>query len=185
MIRFLPLSLPLALFAAACSSHFSNPTFLAPEGEGELVGRVRKQVRDLERDTGKRYRGTVIELTEPVPAKYADWRGMPVAKIRGRYQGGLTSWKVLDGHATVYFAHAEGEIPDWLIRHEALHVILLSNGIPGHPRAYSKYFEKPYWWMPEGSLRRGAFAGEKSIDTTEASCPVCGVTAAELRKLAP
>lgn len=147
--------------------------------------RVRAQIRDLEEQTGKRFRGETVEIRKPVAAKYTDWRGMPVAKIRGRYQGGLTSWKVLESHATVHLAQAKGKIPEWLVRHESLHVILLSNGIPGHPRSYAKYFDKPYWWMPEGSLRRGAIIGEKNIDTafnTFASCPICGV---DLKDLIP
>jgi hypothetical protein len=191
----LPLSALFAtLLLAACTNPYSTPEFIAPKGQEALVGRVQTQLRDLEESTGKRFRGETVEIKQPTRAKYADWRGMPVAKIRGRYQGGLTSWKVMEGHATVYLAHAKGKIPEWLVRHESLHVILLSNGIAGHPRSYSRYFDKPYWWMPEGSLRRGAFLGDKEYETAAASCapafgngevlshcPICGVTAAELR----
>jgi len=186
-IALLPSALFATLLLAACSRPYSNPEFIAPNSQGALAGRIQGQMRELEQVTGKRFRGTTVEIKSPVSARYADWRGMPVAKIRGRYQGGLTSWKVLEGHATVYLAHAKGKIPDWLVRHESLHVILLSNGIPGHPRSYSRYFDQAYWWMPEGSLRRGALNGERSIDTSTAacaaSCPICGVTVEELREI--
>ncbi len=173
----------------ACTTPHSNPRFVAAAEQDQLAGRVKAQLRDLEGATGKRFRGQSVEIAPPTRAKYADWRGMPVAKIRGRYQGGLTSWKVMEGHATVYFAHNKGTIPEWLVRHETLHVILLSNGIPGHPRGYAQYFDKPYWWMPEGTLRRGAFHGDKEIDTAAAAmdeaacCPICGVTAEQLREM--
>lgn len=194
---FFPPLLASLLFVAACTSPHSNPEFIAPKGQEQLAGRVKSQLKELEQATGKRYRGQTVEIKQPVRAKYADWRGMPVAKIRGRYQGGLTSWKVMEGHATVYLAHAKGEIPEWLVRHESLHVILLSNGIPGHPRSYARHFDKPYWWMPEGSLRRGALHGDKEYDKAAASCapmfaapgellshcPICGVTADELRAM--
>ncbi len=173
MIRFLLLSLLCALFTPACTTPHSDATILAPEGQSRLVRRIRGEIHDLERRTGRRYRGRTIELRPPVRARYTDWRGMPVAKIRGRQQGGLTSWKVIDRHATVTFAHRKGAIPDWLVRHEALHVILLSNGIPGHPRSYAKYFGKDYWWMPESNLRRGAFSNRESTDTIYAACPLC------------
>jgi hypothetical protein len=185
MSRILPSSLLLALLLSACTTPHSDPTFVAPDGQSRLVRRIRGEIHDLERSTGRRFRGDTIEIFQPEKARYSDWRGMPVAKIRGRYQGGLTSWKILDRYATVYLAHANGAIPDWLIRHEALHVILLSNGIPGHPRKYSKYFERAYWWMPEGDLRRGAFSGEKTIDTSVASCPICGEGLHGLRQLTP
>jgi len=165
--------LSIAIFLAACSQPHSNPAFVAPEGQGELVARIRGELRDLEAATGKHFRGRTIEVRAPTSAAYADWRGMPVAKIRGTYQGGLTAWKILERNATVYFAHNEGTIPDWLIRHEALHIILLSNGIPGHPRKYSKYFTHPYWWMPEDEYQRKVFSLGIFHPALEAACPVC------------
>ena len=170
MKRTLPLCTLAMVLVGACSSTVSNPKFVAPEGQHYLKERVRAQLRDLEELTGKRFRGQVIELAEPVASKYSDWRGMPVAEIRGREQGGLTSWKVLEKEAKIYFAHRNGKIPEWLIRHETLHTILLSNGIPGHPSRYIRHFARAYWWLPETKMRRSAH-----LALREASCcPICG-----------
>ena len=112
----------------------------------------------------------------PVKGIYRDWRKMPVGKIRGRRQGGLTSWKVLSGHTTVYFAQWNGVVPDWLVRHEALHTILLSNGITGHPEEYAIHFGKAYWWLPEDFfIKRNR---ERTLLTAAAAkpyeeCPCC------------
>ncbi len=163
----------IAIFLAACSQPYSDPAFVAPEGQDKLVARIRGELRDLETVTGKHFRGRTIEVRAPTSAAYADWRGMPVAKIRGTYQGGQTPWKILERNATIYLAHAKGTIPDWLIRHEALHIILLSNGIPGHPHKYSKYFTHPYWWMPEEDYQRKVFSRAIFNPALEAACPVC------------
>ena len=173
MLKAALYALSCATLLGACSQTHSNPAFIAPEGQDKLVARIRGQIRELEQASGKYFRGKTIELRTPASAEYADWRGMPVAKIRGTYQGGLTAWKILERNAIVYLAHSEGNIPDWLIRHEALHVILLSNGIPGHPRKYSKLFDYPYWWMPEEEYRRKAFTLPLYKRFTRAACPVC------------
>ncbi|MFP6872393.1 MAG: hypothetical protein VCA55_02695 [Verrucomicrobiales bacterium] len=165
--------LSITLFLGACSQPYSSPAFVAPEGQDKLVARIRGELRDLETATGKHFRGRTIEVRAPTSAAYADWRGMPVAKIRGTYQGGLTAWKILERNAIVYLAHAKGTIPDWLIRHEALHIILLSNGIPGHPRKYSKYFTHSYWWMPEEEYQRKVFSQAIFHPAAKAACPVC------------
>ena len=165
--------LSIATLLGSCSPHYSDPSFIAPEGQEKLVARIRGELRDLERVSGKHFRGKTIELRAPASAEYADWRGMPVAKIRGTYQGGLTAWKILERNAIVYLAHSQGNIPDWLIRHEALHVILLSNSIPGHPRKYSRLFDHPYWWMPEEEYKRRAFKGPLYKRLTKAACPIC------------
>jgi len=115
---------------------------------------------------------------------------MPVAKIRGREQGGLTSWKVLGSSTTVYFAHWKGVVPDWLIRHEALHTILLSNGITGHPVDYASLFGRPYWWLPEEFFlerhhEKTKFAVAPVVaeegEVLSASCPYCQPMSGSLR----
>ena len=84
MSRILPSSLLLALLLSACTTPHSDPTFVAPEGQSRLVRRIRGEIHDLERRTGRRFRGETIEVHQPATAHYSDWRGMPVAKIRGR-----------------------------------------------------------------------------------------------------
>ena len=182
------IALALALVGASCTLH-SNPVITAAPDSAALKKRFTDQMRDLEFATGKRYRGKSIHINSPVPAIYRDWRQMPVAKIRGRRQGGLTSWRANPGHTTVYLASWRGQIPQWLIRHEALHAVLLSHNITGHPSRYASLFSKSYWWMPEsyyrekgGSqsrrqvrsvFRRSNRAGEQ--ETLAACCPMCGV----------
>ena len=183
MLKAALIALSTLTLLSACKQTFSNPTFIAPEGQEELVARIRGQIRELEQISGKHFRGKTIELRAPASAEYEDWRGMPVAKIRGTYQGGLTAWKILERNAIVYLAHVEGKIPDWLIRHEALHVILLSNGIPGHPRKYSRLFEHAYWWMPEEDYRRKAFTRPFFRSFTKAACPICNSCPNDFHKL--
>jgi len=160
-----------------CHHPYSEPAFIAPKGNEKpnqwLTLQIKAQIRDLETKTGKRFKGNSIRVHDPISAKYEDWRGMPVAKIRNKFQGGLTSWKASDNEAAVYFAHADGKIPEWLIRHEALHVILLSNDILGHPKKYTRYFNKPYWWMQETAEPPKNLIGEKLNVPTYASCPIC------------
>jgi len=165
-----------------------------------LKQRFVEQMRDLELATGKRYRGKSIHINSPVPAIYQDWRKMPVAKIRGRRQGGLTSWRAAPGHTTVSLAAWRGQTPDWLIRHEALHTVLLSHSITGHPSRYASLFAKSYWWMPESYYRekaqnegredilpllRSVFqqprrAGQQGPEVLAACCPICGIDLATL-----
>ncbi|MEM9481666.1 MAG: hypothetical protein AAGA58_18605 [Verrucomicrobiota bacterium] len=125
------------------------PTITAEPGNEQIKERLIVHLRELHNLTGLDYRGRSIHIVKPIAGFTKDWRDMPVATIRGRKQGGLTSWKVLEGHSTVYLSHWNGHTPDWLVRHEALHVILLSHGITGHPQEYSQYFARPYWWLPE------------------------------------
>ena len=159
-----------------------------------LKKRFTEQLRDLELATGKHYKGKTIHINAPVNAIYRDWRLMPVAKIRGRRQGDLTSWRSSVGHTTVSLASWRGRTPDWLIRHEALHTVLLSNGITGHPSRYASLFAKSYWWMPEAYYREKARNEQKKTgkgrpllrtvfnrsakredETLAGCCPMCGV----------
>jgi len=149
--------LALALFGSSCVFH-STPVITSDSGAVQLKTRFTNQLRDLEYATGKRYKGKSIHIKDPVPAIYRDWRKMPVAKIRGRRQGGLTSWRAVPGHTTVYLASWRGNTPEWLIRHEALHTVLLSHNITGHPSRYANLFAKSYWWMPESYYRDKARA---------------------------
>ena len=139
----------MVVMSCASISGTSRPTVTADSGNAQIKDRLIFHLRDLEIATKMRYRGKSIHLVTPTPAFSRDWREMPVAKIRGKSQGGLTSWRVIDRQSTVYFAQWKGHIPDWLIRHEALHVILLSHGITGHPEEFAQYFARPYWWLPE------------------------------------
>ncbi|MEM0897421.1 MAG: hypothetical protein AAGJ79_11110 [Verrucomicrobiota bacterium] len=148
------LSLLIAVATAAvlvsCAGFgIGGATITADPGNADIEQRLVVHLRELHNLTGLEYKGRTIHIAAPVAGFTKDWRDMPIAKIRGHSQGGLTAWKVLEGHTTVYLAHWKGHIPDWLVRHEALHVILLSHGITGHPQEYSQYFEKPYWWLPE------------------------------------
>jgi hypothetical protein len=147
------LSILLGLFVSlgsiSCASRPGQPTITAAPGNAYIKERFDHHLKELEELTKKRYRGNSIHIAPPVNATYEDWRKMPVGQIRGRNQGGLTAWKLLSGHSTVYFAQWKGKVPDWLIRHEALHTILLSNGILGHPEDYAPFFGKSYWWLPE------------------------------------
>lgn len=187
-------SIALGLVASSCVIH-SNPVITSDPSSALLKKRFTDQMRDLELATGKRYRGKSIHINPPVPAIYRDWRKMPVAKIRGRRQGGLTSWRAASGHTTVYLAEWRGETPGWLIRHEALHAVLLSHSITGHPSRYASLFSKSYWWMPESYYRekahnqggggdnsrpllRSVFNRSKRTGQDEelaACCPLCGV----------
>jgi hypothetical protein len=172
----------------------SNPVITSEPDSAILKKRFTDQIRDLELATGKRYKGKSIHINSPVPAIYRDWRMMPVAKIRGRRQGGLTSWRANQGHTSVYLAAWRGDTPSWLIRHEALHTVLLSHNITGHPSRYANLFGKSYWWMPESYYRekanrdakddgrpllRSVFKRSRPDDPGEevlaACCPVCGV----------
>ena len=114
---------------------------------------------------------------------------MPVARIRGREQGGLTSWNVLGGSTSVYLAHWKGVVPDWLIRHEALHVILLSHGITGHPAEYAPLFGHPYWWLPEEFFLKRNKAKMASTPNAngelEAACSLCMWPSGSLRNRRP
>ncbi|HIG84713.1 MAG TPA: hypothetical protein EYG40_06105 [Verrucomicrobia bacterium] len=171
------LSLFIAFILSGCHHPYSEPTFTAPKGKENpnqwLVSQIKGQIRDLETKTGKRFKGDTIKVHDPISAKYEDWRGMPVAKIRNKFQGGLTSWKEADNVAAVYFAHADGSIPEWLIRHESLHVILLSNGILGHPKKYIKHFKKSYWWTQETADQPKHLTNRKLNELTHTSCPTC------------
>ena len=171
------LGLFIAFALTGCHHPFSEPAFIAPKGTEKpnqwLVSQIKGQIRDLETKTGKRFKGDVIKVHDPISAKYEDWRGMPVAKIRNKFQGGLTSWKGSDNEAAVYFAQADGSIPEWLIRHESLHIILLSNGILGHPKKYTKHFKKPYWWTQETAEPPKNLTNRKLDESTHASCPIC------------
>ena len=149
------LAIITALLLSSCLLT-SNPVITADPSAAVLKRRFTDQMQDLELATGKRYRGRTIHINAPVPAIYRDWRQMPVAKIRGRRQGGLTSWRASNGHTTVSLAAWRGNTPEWLIRHEALHTILLSHGITGHPSRYASLFGKSYWWMPESHYRQKA-----------------------------
>jgi len=189
------LAIAFGLFACSCVLVNSNPVVTAEPDSAILKKRFLRQLEDLELATGKRYRGKTIHINSPVPAIYRDWRMMPVAKIRGRRQGGLTSWRAAPGHTSVYLASWRGETPSWLIRHEALHTVLLSNRITGHPSRYASLFGKSYWWMPESYFRekskgaagessrplallRSAFrapAGNADAEIVAACCPMCGV----------
>ncbi|MFT4546920.1 MAG: hypothetical protein ACI9UA_000171 [Pseudoalteromonas tetraodonis] len=175
----------------------SNPVVTSAPEATVLKKRFTEQMRELELATGKRYRGKTIHINAPVPAIYRDWRKMPVAKIRGRRQGGLTSWRSSIGHTSVSLAEWRGQTPDWLVRHEALHAVLLSHGITGHPSRYAGLFGKSYWWMPEAYYRDKARAeklreknkgksrpllrtvfkrSKKDKDETLAGCcPMCGI----------
>lgn len=194
------LAIITALLLSSCLLT-SNPVITADPSAAVLKRRFTDQMQDLELATGKRYRGRTIHINAPVPAIYRDWRQMPVAKIRGRRQGGLTSWRASNGHTTVSLAAWRGNTPEWLIRHEALHTILLSHGITGHPSRYASLFGKSYWWMPESYYRQKADTEEsqdrkkqgtrpllrnvfvpKSRGNTaaegellEACCPICGL----------
>ena len=171
------LTLLIVFALIGCHYPYSEPAFIAPKGKEKpnqwLVSQIKGQIRDLETKTGKRFKGDSIKVHDPISAQYEDWRGMPVAKIRNKFQGGLTSWKASENEAAVYFAHADGSIPEWLIRHESLHVILLSNGILGHPKKYTKYFKKPYWWTQETAEPPKNLAEKKFNLPTYASCPIC------------
>ena len=195
------LAIAFGLFAPSCVFN-SNPVITAEPDSALLKKRFTEQLRDLEFATGKRYRGRTIHINSPVPAIYRDWRKMPVAKIRGRRQGGLTSWRAASGHTTVYLASWRGHIPTWLIRHEALHTVLLSHSITGHPSRYASLFGKSYWWMPESYYREKAKANGKAhkkghpmvrsvfdpkrrnIPNSDgevlAACPICGIDVREL-----
>jgi hypothetical protein len=173
----------------------SNPVITSESDSVALKKRFTDQMRDLELTTGKRYKGKSIHINSPVPAIYRDWRLMPVAKIRGRRQGGLTSWRSSAGHTSVSLASWRGTTPEWLIRHEALHAVLLSHGITGHPSRYASLFTKSYWWMPEAYYREKAKnqktkkatsrpmvrtvfrrpKGGQEAEITAACCPICGV----------
>ncbi len=143
------LGLIVSLGSVGCASRPSQLVVTAAPGNTYIKERFSHHLTDLQALTKKNYRGSSIHIAPPVNAAYEDWRKMPVGQIRGRNQGGLTAWKLLSGHATVYFAQWKGKVPDWLIRHEALHTILLSNGILGHPEEYAPLFGKSYWWLPE------------------------------------
>lgn len=179
----------IAFALIGCHYPYSEPAFIAPKGNKKpnqwLTLQIKAQIRDLETKTGKRFKGNSIRVHDPITAKYEDWRGMPVAKIRNKFQGGLTSWKESDNEAAVYFAHADGKIPEWLIRHESLHVILLSNGILGHPKKYTKYFKKPYWWTQETAEPPVNLIGQKWDVTTYASCPICAMNLALIQNAEP
>ncbi len=110
------LAIAFGLFACSCVLVNSNPVITAEPDSAILKKRFLRQLEDLELATGKRYRGKTIHINSPVPAIYRDWRMMPVAKIRGRRQGGLTSWRANPGHTSVYLASWRGETPSWLIR---------------------------------------------------------------------
>ncbi len=137
------------LLPVGCASRTAAPLITAAPGNSYIKERFTSHLKDLEGATHKKFKGNTIHIAPPVAATYEDWRKMPVGQIRGRNQGGLTAWKILSGQATVYFAQWKGKVPDWLIRHEALHAILLSNGVPGHPEEYAQLFGKSYWWLPE------------------------------------
>jgi len=145
----LSLAAALALGSVGCASRPGAPVITAASGNTHVKERFGDHLKELEELTKKKFRGSTIHIAAPIPAIYEDWRKMPVAPIRGRNQGGLTAWKMLSGEATVYLAQWKGKVPDWLIRHEALHAILLSNGILGHPEEYVPLFGKAYWWLPE------------------------------------
>ena len=186
----------LALGVVGSSCIYSNPVITAAPDSALLKQRFAAQLRDLEAATGKRYRGKTVHINSPVPAIYRDWRKMPVAKIRGRRQGGLTSWRSAPGHTSVYFASWRGHTPEWLVRHEALHTVLLSHSITGHPSRYASLFGKSYWWMPESYYRQKARAKGKTRplvrsifkkpkpdspdEVLAACCPICGVDVAAL-----
>lgn len=139
----------VAVSALGCAARTGQPVITAEPGNTYIRERFTSHLKDLEQASRKKFRGNAIHIAAPVRASYEDWRKMPVGRIRGRQQGGLTSWKLLSGQATVYFAQWKGKVPDWLIRHEALHAILLSNGVLGHPEEYAYLFAKTYWWLPE------------------------------------
>lgn len=180
------LGLFFAFILTGCHRPYSEPAFIAPKEKEKpnqwLVSQIKGQIRDLEKKTGKRFKGDAIKVHDPVSAKYEDWRGMPVAKIRNKFQGGLTSWKGSDNVAAVYFAHADGSIPEWLIRHESLHVILLSNGILGHPKKYTKHFKKSYWWTQETAEPPNSLTNIKPNGLTYASCPICTMSLELIRQ---
>lgn len=168
----------LAALTGCTTVASSPPSISADAGNAHIRTRFEYHIKDLERSISKKYKGKSVHIAAPQAATYEDWRKMPVARIRGREQGGLTSWKVLGNTTTVYFAHWKGVVPDWLIRHEALHTILLSNGITGHPVEYASLFGRPYWWLPEEfflerSKSLAAHKNGKSKVLTSACCPYC------------
>jgi len=166
--------LALALLGmASCANNPGLPTITADPGNAYVKDRFTHHLKELESMTKKNFRGESIHIAAPVTATYEDWRKMPVGQIRGRKQGGLTAWKLLSRHATVYFAQWQGKVPDWLIRHEALHTILLSNGILGHPEEYTPLFGKSYWWLPEDYFIKHRGELVEAAVGTAACCSYC------------
>jgi hypothetical protein len=173
-----------------CTTTASSPALItADAGNAHIRTRFEFHLKDLEKSIHMSYKGKTVHIAAPIAASYQDWRKMPVASIRGREQGGLTSWKVLGGSTSVYLAHWKGVVPDWLIRHEALHVILLSHGITGHPVEYASMFGHAYWWLPEEFFLERNKAKVASIpDENEeltAACPLCKPFSGSLRNRRP
>ena len=173
MLRFIYIFL-ITVGLASCSKPLTDPVvFSASEKDNTLIEKITNEIKDLEKKTGKRFQGNSIKVHKPIKASYSDWRGMPVAKIRGNFQGGLTSWKMIDQQAAIYLAHADGYIPEWLIRHECLHVILLSNNITGHPNKYTKHFELPHQWSEGTEWTPNNKFTLSQREELIASCPIC------------
>ena len=173
MHRYLHLYIFLFIYLASCSKPLSDPAFYSSNNDQKLISRVKSEIQDLEKQTGKRFTGNSIKIHKPIKAKYSDWRGMPVGRIRGNFQGGLTSWKLLDQRASIYLAHNNKKIPDWLIRHECLHAILLSNNIIGHPKKYVKHFSKAYYWTEETEWVPNKIVTSGDREVLNASCSIC------------
>lgn len=164
----------ITLGLTSCSKPLTDPViFSSNNKDNSLINKIETQLHDLEKKTGKRFKGNSIKIHEPVEATYSDWRGMPVAKIRGNLQGGLTSWKLIDQQAAIYLAQTKGHIPNWLIRHECLHVILLSNDITGHPKKYAKFFELPHHWIEDTEWSKDKKFSFRPREEVLASCPIC------------
>ena len=151
MHRYLHLYIFLFIYLASCSKPLSDPAFYSSNNDQKLISRVKSEIQDLEKQTGKRFTGNSIKIHKPIKAKYSDWRGMPVGKIRGNFQGGLTSWKLLDQRASIYLAH----------------------NIIGYPKKYVKHFSKAYYWTEETEWVPNKIVTSGDREVLNASCSIC------------
>ena len=122
----------------------SATPYLIDDQAGGYRSKVSGLIAEAERLTGKKWKGRKIVIFKPENLDVKSVSELVARLKMNREEEGTIAWAAYDDKSgTAFIQPMIAKPPRWAMVHEFGHVVLLSNGIDGHPSKYSNKFK--YW----------------------------------------
>lgn len=133
----------LLLSSCVSSPDRSATPYVIEDKAGGYAGKVPKMLAEAEALTGKKFKGRKITILRPETNVKSVSELIAKLKLANESEGTIAWTAYHAPSGTAFVQPIIAKPPRWAMVHEFGHVVLMSNGIDGHPSKYSNAFK--YW----------------------------------------